>query len=41
MEIRLLLEYSDRSQLKAWLQDNHSKEKECFNFVDKRGIDLC
>ena len=30
MEITLLLEYSDRSQLRAWLQDNHSKEKECW-----------
>ena len=25
-----MLEYSDRSQLRAWLQENHSKEKECW-----------
>ena len=30
MEITLLLEYSDRSQLSASLQENHSKEKECW-----------
>ena len=30
MEITLLLEYSDRSQLRTWLQENHSKEKECW-----------
>ena len=30
MEIKLLLEYSDRSQLREWLQENHSKEKECW-----------
>ena len=30
MGITLLLEYSDRSQLRAWLQENHSKEKECW-----------
>lgn len=29
MEITLLLEFSERSQLRAWLQENHSKEKEC------------
>ena len=30
MEITTLLEYSERSQLRAWLQENHSKEKECW-----------
>lgn len=30
MEITTLLEYSDRSQLRAWLQENHAKEKECW-----------
>ena len=30
MEITILLEYSDRSQLRAWLQENHSQEKECW-----------
>lgn len=30
MEITTLLEYSDRSQLRAWLQEHHSKEKECW-----------
>jgi uncharacterized protein YdeI (YjbR/CyaY-like superfamily) len=30
MEITLLLEYSERSQLRAWLQENHSTEKECW-----------
>ena len=29
MQITTLLEYSDRSQLRAWLKENHSKEKEC------------
>ena len=28
MEITTLLEYSDRSQRRAWRQENHSKEKE-------------
>ena len=30
MEITILLEYSERSQLRVWLQENHSKEKECW-----------
>ena len=30
MEITILLEYSDRSQIRAWLEENHSKEKECW-----------
>ena len=30
MEITTLLEYSDRSQLREWLQENHGKEKECW-----------
>ena len=30
MEITTLLEHSERSQLRAWLQENHSKEKECW-----------
>ena len=30
MEITTLLEYSERSRLRAWLQENHSKEKECW-----------
>ncbi|MBR5836886.1 MAG: hypothetical protein IKY66_12120 [Bacteroidales bacterium] len=30
MEITTLLEYSERSQLRTWLQENHSKEKECW-----------
>ena len=30
MEITTLLEYSDRSQLRAWLEQNHSTEKECW-----------
>ena len=30
MEITTLLEYSERSQLRAWLLENHSKEKECW-----------
>ena len=29
-EITTLLEYSERSQLRAWLKENHSKEKECW-----------
>ena len=30
MEITTLLEYSDRSQLRDWLEKNHSIEKECW-----------
>ena len=30
MEITTLLEYSDRSQLRTWLKENHFKEKECW-----------
>ena len=30
MEITNLLQYSDRSLLRAWLEENHSKEKECW-----------
>ena len=30
MEITTLLEYSDRSQLRAWLEQNHSTERECW-----------
>ena len=30
MEITTLLEYSDRSQLRDWLEKNHSTEKECW-----------
>ena len=30
MEITTLLEYSERSQLRAWLQENHSREKDCW-----------
>ena len=35
MEITTLLEYSVRSQLRAWLQENHSKEKECCKYPTK------
>ena len=35
MEITTLLEYSERSQLRAWLQENHSKEKECWVVISK------
>ena len=35
MEITTLLEYSERSQLRAWLNDNHSKEKECWVVISK------
>ena len=35
MEIRTLVEYSHRSQLREWLQDNHSKEKECWVIVSR------
>ena len=37
MEITTLLEYSDRSQLRAWLQENHSKE----NYIDVVEEALC
>ena len=30
MKISILVEYSERSQLRGWLQENHSKEKECW-----------
>ena len=30
MEINNLLEFSDRKQLHAWLQTNHTTEKECW-----------
>ena len=30
MDITILLEYSDRSQLRAWLQENHATAKECW-----------
>lgn len=30
MEITTLLEYPERSQLRAWLKENHTKEKECW-----------
>ena len=35
MEITTLLEYSDRSQLRAWLEENHSREKECWVVVSR------
>lgn len=35
MEITTLLEYSDRSKLRAWLQENHSKEKECWVVISR------
>ena len=35
MEITTLLEYSERSQLRAWLQENHSKEKECWVIMSR------
>jgi len=30
MEITLLLEFSERQQLRDWLQDNHASAKECW-----------
>ena len=30
MEITLLLEYSERGQLREWLQNNHNTAKECW-----------
>ena len=35
MEITTLLEYSERSQLRTRLQENHSKEKECWVVVSR------
>ena len=35
MEITILLEYQDRAQLRAWLQENHSKEKECWVVISR------
>lgn len=30
MEIRLLLEFTERKQLRDWLQENHASAKECW-----------
>ena len=30
MEINLLLEFSDRDQLRSWLEENHRTHKECW-----------
>lgn len=30
MEINLLLEFSDRNQLRSWLEENHRTHKECW-----------
>ena len=30
MKITTLLEYTERSQLRAWLEENHAMEKECW-----------
>ena len=38
MEITTLLEYSDRSQIRSWLQENHSKEKECWVVISRSKI---
>ena len=35
MEITILLEYSERTQLRAWLQENHAKEKECWVVISR------
>ena len=35
MEITILLEYNDRAQLRAWLQENHSREKECWVVISR------
>ena len=35
MEITTLLEYSERTQLRAWLKENHSKEKECWVVISR------
>ena len=35
MEITLLLEYSERGQLREWLQNNHNTAKECWVAIYK------
>ena len=35
MEITILLEYSERTQLRTWLQENHAKEKECWVVISR------
>ena len=35
MEITTLLQFSERSQLRAWLQENHSKEKYCWVIMSR------
>ena len=36
MEITNLLEYSDRSELRRWLEENHSSEKECWVVMSRK-----
>ena len=40
MEITTLLEYSDRSQLRSWLQENHSKEKESWVVMSRTKVNM-
>ena len=35
MEITLLLEFNERQQLRIWLQENYSKEKECWVVISR------
>lgn len=36
MTITNLLEYSDRSELRRWLENNHSSEKECWVVMSRK-----
>ena len=38
MKITTLLEYAERSQLRAWLEENHAKEKECWVVMSRSKI---
>ena len=35
MEITLLLEFTQRQQLRDWLQDNHASAKECWVVISR------
>lgn len=35
MEVTTLLQFSDRSQLRAWLQENNSIEKDCWVIMSR------
>ena len=48
MEITILLEFTERQQLRDWLQENHTTDKECYGlckaekvlFITTRGMNI-